>query len=73
MGIMIIDAEGWYGDYATVYATASTKSQLPKKWQTPGKQYRIVNDGGFPRDVGTRIHRQFAGHYRTTRADVEHQ
>lgn len=65
MGIMVIDAEGYYGDYATVYAVAPTKDLLPKKWQNTGKQYRIVGDGGFPRDIGSTIHRAFAVHYRT--------
>jgi hypothetical protein len=65
MGVLVIDAEGYYGDFAMVYAAADSREQLPGKWRKPGRNYRIVEDGGYPREVGTKIHRQFAPSYKS--------
>jgi len=66
MGYLVIDAEGHYGDYATVYAAAPTLTDLPRKYLSRrAMSIRIVSDGGYPKEPGSVIHSQFAGHYRT--------
>ena len=62
---IIIDAEGYYGDYATVYSSHATLKEARRKL---GRRHdrRIVTDGGWnaTHQPGNLIHRQFAPQYR---------
>ncbi len=62
MGYLVIDAEGYYGDYATVYAAADDLAGIPRKY-VRSRSTRVVSDGGYACDVGDRIHRADASHY----------
>ncbi len=72
MGYLVIDAEGYYGDYATVYAAAKALNDLPRKYAR-SRNTRVVSDGGFPRAPGAKIHRQDAGQYRECLIYVLHR
>ena len=64
MGYLVIDAEGYYGDYATVYVAVASLGDIPRKYAR-SQSTRVVSDGDWAHQVGQKIHRQDAGGYRT--------